>query len=269
MPSSGELNILFIGDIIGRQGRNAVERLLPGLKQEFSIDLTIANCENVAGGFGLTKKLADELASLGIDVMTSGNHIWDRREVMPDLDSMSNVLRPLNYPRGVPGRGWAIYETGRNVKVCVINLIGRVFMRALDCPFRAADAILSQVQGAVTVVDMHAEATSEKVAMGWYLDGRVAAVLGTHTHVQTADERVLPRGTAYITDVGMTGPFDSVIGVDTAAIIDRFLTGIPSRFDSATGDVRLCGTVISVDCQSQKAVAIKRINCALEPGEAR
>jgi 2',3'-cyclic-nucleotide 2'-phosphodiesterase len=269
MPNSGDLNILFIGDIIGRPGRNAVEHLLPGLKEEFAVDLTVANCENAAGGFGLTKRLADELAGLGVDVMTSGNHIWDRRELVADLDSMPNILRPLNYPRGVPGKGWATFETRGKIKVCVVNLIGRVFMHALDCPFRAADAVLSQFQGAVTVVDMHAEATSEKVAMGWYLDGRVAAVVGTHTHVQTADERVLPGGTGYITDLGMTGAFDSVIGVDKGAIINRFLTGIPSRFDGATGDVNLCGAVVSIDSSSQKAVGITRLNRAFEPVESR
>ena len=268
MPSSGELRILFIGDLIGRAGRDAVDRLLPKLKGDFGIGLTIANCENAAGGFGLTKRLADELTGLGVDVMTSGNHIWDRKEVVPDLDSLTNVLRPLNYPKGVPGRGWATYEAAGGVKVCVINLMGRVFMRPIDCPFRAADAVLAQVPGMVTFVDMHAEATSEKVAMGWYLDGRVSAVVGTHTHVQTADERVLPRGTAYITDAGMTGPFDSVIGVDKCAIIDRFLTGIPSRFDSACGDVRLSAVVVSVDTQSRKAVSIERINWQLEPGDS-
>jgi len=269
MPSSGDFNILFIGDVIGRQGRNAVERLLPGIVREFSIDFAIANGENAAGGFGLTRKIADDLMALGVNVLTSGNHIWDRREVVGELDSMPNVLRPLNYPPRLPGRGWSVYETGRGVKVCVINLSGRVFMQPLDCPFRAVDAVLPQGQNAVTLVDMHAEATSEKVAMGWYLDGRVAAVVGTHTHVQTSDERVLPGGTAYITDVGMTGPFDSVIGVDKAAIIERFLTGIPARFECAGGDVRLSAVVVSVDGRSRRAVAITRLNRPMEePGIA-
>jgi metallophosphoesterase (TIGR00282 family) len=261
MPSNSDFNVLFIGDIIGRQGRLAVSRVLSGLKAEHSIDFVVANCENAAGGFGLTVKLADELTELGVDVMTSGNHIWDRREVVPHLDSMTNVLRPLNYPKGVPGRGWGIYETGDGLKVCVINLLGRVFMRAIDCPFRIVDDLLKEINPMVTIVDIHAEATSEKIAMGWYLDGRASAVVGSHTHVQTADERVLPGGTAYITDAGMTGPFDSVIGVDKRAIIDRFLTGIPNRFDSATGDVRFSGVVISIDRNSRKAKSIERIHC--------
>jgi metallophosphoesterase (TIGR00282 family) len=268
MPSSGAFNLLFIGDVIGRPGRSAVERLLPRLKQEFAVDFTIANGENAAGGFGLTKRLADELLGLGIDVLTSGNHVWDRREVVNDLDSMLNVLRPLNYPPGVPGRGWAIYQAG-TARVCVINLSGRVFMHPLDCPFRGVATVLAHesvasLSDSLIIVDMHAEATSEKVAMGWYLAGRASAVIGTHTHVQTADERVLPGGTAYITDVGMTGPFDSVIGVDKGAIIQRFLTGIPNRFDSAAGDVRLCGAVISLDRGSGKATAITRIQVPLE-----
>jgi metallophosphoesterase (TIGR00282 family) len=265
MPSSADLNVLFIGDIIGRQGRQAVSRLLPKIKSDFTIDLTIANCENVAGGFGLTTKLVGELTEYGIDVMTSGNHIWDRREVVPHLDSMPNVLRPLNYPKGVPGRGWGIYNLKDGRKVCVINLIGRVFMRPIDCPFRVTDDLLTQIDSMVTIVDMHAEATSEKIAMGWYLDGRVSAVIGSHTHVQTADERVLPQGTAYITDAGMTGPFDSVIGIDKRVIIERFLSGIPSRFDAATEDVRFSGVVISIDGQSLKAKAIKRIHCPVNP----
>ena len=266
MPSSGPVKILFIGDIIGRQGRLAVEHLLPGLKERLEIDFTVANGENAAGGFGLTRKLAEELTELGIDAFTSGNHIWDRREVIGDLDSMPNVLRPLNYPPGVPGRGWGSFEARDGTRIDLVNLSGRVFMPALDCPFRAVDAVLAQGPKVITLVDVHAEATSEKVAMGWYLDGRVSAVVGTHTHVQTADERVLPGGTAYITDVGMSGPFDSVIGVDKTAIIQRFLTAIPNRFDSAAGDVRLCGAVISVDRQTRKAVGISRVNAPLEPG---
>lgn len=273
MPSSGLFKVLFIGDVISRSGRNAVESLLPRLKDEYAVDFTIANGENAAGGFGLTKRLAEELSSLGIDVLTSGNHIWDRREVMADLDSMPNVLRPLNYPPGVPGRGWAIYEAS-GARVCVINLAGRVFMPALDCPFRTVAGVLGNDALAgfpetLTIVDMHAEATSEKVAMGWYLDGKVSAVVGTHTHVQTADERVLPGGTAYITDVGMTGPFDSVIGVDKAAIIQRFLTAIPNRFDSASEDVWLCGVVISLERASGRATAIERIRIPLEPEETK
>jgi metallophosphoesterase (TIGR00282 family) len=259
MRNSGDLNVLFIGDVVARQGRRAVENLLAGLKTELEIDFTIANGENAAGGFGLTKKVVDELFASGVDVITSGNHIWDKREIVPMLDSMDRVLRPHNYPPGVPGRGCGVYQAGEGVSICVINLQGRVFMRAIDCPFRTADMLLDQIRGPVTVVDMHAEATSEKIAMGWYLDGRVAAVVGSHTHVQTADERVLPGGTAFITDAGMTGAFDSVIGIEKEAILNRFLTGIPNRFDQARGDARLAGVVISIDTKSRKAVAIKRV----------
>lgn len=267
MQNRGDLNVLFVGDIVGRQGRKAVESLLPGLQREFSIDFTIANCENAAGGFGLTKKVADELLSFGIEVLTSGNHIWDKREMLPFMDSMDMVLRPHNYPPGVPGRGCGIYRTRDDIKIGVINLQGRVFMRAIDCPFRVADMILEQIQDAITVVDIHAEATSEKIAMGWYLDGRVAAVLGSHTHVQTADERVLPGGAAYITDAGMTGAFDSVIGIEKEAIINRFLTGIPNRFNQAKNDVRLSGVVISIDSRSRKAVGITRVMRPMETGD--
>jgi metallophosphoesterase (TIGR00282 family) len=259
MRNSGHLNVLFVGDIVGRQGRRAVAALLAGLKAEFGIDFTIANCENAAGGFGLTRNVAEELLSSGIDVLTSGNHIWDKREMVPLLDSMDRVLRPHNYPPGVPGRGCGVYNVNEDLKVCVINLQGRVFMKAIDCPFRTADSLLEQVHGYITVVDMHAEATSEKMALGWYLDGRVAAVIGSHTHIQTADERVLPEGTAYITDAGMTGAFDSVIGIEKEAIINRFLTGIPNRFDQATQDTRLAGVVVSIDTRSRKAVAIRRV----------
>ncbi len=268
MRNDGILRILFIGDIVGRQGRKAVQQLLPGIKQEFAIDFTIANCENAAGGFGLTKKLADELTEAGIDVMTSGNHIWDRREIIPYLDAMANVLRPLNYPPGVPGRGRAIYEIGSGIKICVVNLMGRVFMRAIDCPFRAIDNLLEQLGNICVIVDMHAEATSEKIAMGWYLDGRVAAVLGSHTHVQTSDERILPGGTAYITDAGMTGPFDSVIGIEKKAIIQRFLTGVPSRFDAATEDVRFCGVVVGIDPVTGRALEIQRLQRSVQTEES-
>lgn len=264
MQNKGDLNLCFVGDVVGRQGRRAVANLLPGVKGEFNIDFTIANCENAAGGFGLTKKVADELLSSGIDVLTSGNHIWDKREMVPLLDSMDRVLRPHNYPPGVPGRGCGVYRVKDAVKICVMNLQGRVFMRAIDCPFRSADALLEQVQDAITIVDIHAEATSEKVAMGWYLDGRVAAVVGSHTHVQTADERVLPGGTAYITDAGMTGAFDSVIGIEKEAIINRFLTGIPNRFDQARQDVRLAGVVISIDSRRRKSVGIRRVIRSME-----
>ncbi len=266
MPSDGILNILFIGDIVGRPGRRAVTDLLPGIKGDFDIGFTIANCENAAGGFGVTEKIVGELSDLGIDVLTSGNHIWDRRDVAEDLDSFTNVLRPLNYPPGLPGRGLAVFEVAGGYRVAVANLQGRVFMRAIDCPFRAADDFLKTVGERIIVVDMHAEATSEKVAMGWYLDGRVSAVVGTHTHVQTSDERVLPGGTAYITDVGMTGPHDSVIGIEKEAIIKRFLTEVPNRFEVGKEDVRLSGLVMSIDTATGKAVRVERVHRSLEGG---
>ena len=266
MPSSGLLRILFIGDIIGRPGRRAVTDLLPGIKGEYGIDFTVANCENAAGGFGVTTKLVGELTDLGIDVLTSGNHIWDRREVAEDLDSFTNVLRPYNYPPGLPGRGWGTFETADGRKVVVVNLQGRVFMRPIDCPFRAADELLKSIEDKIVLVDMHAEATSEKVAMGWHLDGRVSAMVGTHTHVQTSDERVLPGGTAYITDVGMTGPHDSVIGIEKEAIIRRFLTEVPNRFEVGKEDIRLSGLVISVDAASGRAIEAERIHRSLNGG---
>ncbi len=259
MQNSRLLRILFIGDVVGRQGRKIVAELLPKLKSEFEIDFTIANCENAAGGFGVTMKIIEELKEAGVDVMTSGNHIWDRHEIISYLDSIPIILRPLNYPEGVPGRGRGIYEVRDGIKVCVVNLMGRVFMRAIDCPFKAVDDLLKHVGPMITIVDMHAEATSEKIAMGWYLDGRVTAVIGSHTHVQTADERVLPGGTAYITDAGMTGAVDSVIGIEKEAIIKRFLTGIPTRFEAATEDVWLMGVVVAVDPTSGKAISIQRI----------
>ncbi|MGD9402124.1 MAG: TIGR00282 family metallophosphoesterase [bacterium] len=266
MPSNGILNILFIGDIIGRPGRRAVTGLLPGIKGEFDIGFTVANCENSAGGFGVTGKIVGELTDLGIDVLTSGNHIWDRRNVAEELDSFPSVLRPLNYPPGLPGRGRAVFESSGGHRVAVVNLQGRVFMRPIDCPFRKADEVLKTIGERIVLVDMHAEATSEKVAMGWHLDGRVSAVVGTHTHVQTSDERVLPGGTAYITDVGMTGPHDSVIGIEKEAIIRRFLTEVPNRFEVGKEDVRLSGLVVSVDTATGRAVGVERIHRCLDHG---
>jgi metallophosphoesterase (TIGR00282 family) len=266
MPSDGILKVLFIGDLIGRPGRRALTELLPGIKGEYGIGFTIANCENSAGGFGVTRKIVDELTELGVDVLTSGNHIWDRREVVEDLDSFTNVLRPYNYPPGLPGRGWATFEAPGGARVAVVNLQGRVFMRPIDCPFRAADSLLENLTEKIIIVDMHAEATSEKVAMGWHLDGRVSAVIGTHTHVQTSDERVLPGGTAYVTDVGMTGPHDSVIGIDKQAIIRRFLTEVPSRFEVGKEDVRLSGLVTAIDTATGRAVNVERIHRRLGPG---
>ena len=252
------MRILMIGDIIGQPGRKAVRALLPELKAELQIDLVIANGENTAGGFGITQDTAYQLLESGVDILTSGNHIWDQKEIIPYMDEGLPLIRPANYP-DAPGRGYWIEGD-----VMVLNLMGRVFMPALDCPFRTATRILEEVHrtGApkVIVVDFHAEATSEKQAMGWYLDGRVSAVLGTHTHVGTVDTRILPRGTAYLTDVGMTGPMDSVIGSDTNAVLERFLTGMPQRLTVGGGAVVLNSALVDVDVESGKATDVVRVD---------
>ena len=260
------MHILFIGDIFGRPGRNIVKDRLPGLVKDHAIDLVIANGENSAGGFGITGALAEDLFELGIDVITTGNHIWDKREIIDYFQTADGnqhsparrLLRPANYPPGMPG--WGVYEGRKNgVPYAVINLQGRVFMAANDDPFRVADQLLKEIKAKVIFVDLHAETTSEKLAMGWYLDGRVTALVGTHTHIPTADERVMPAGTAYITDVGMTGPYDSVIGVQKEMIIARFLNNMPARFEAATGDVRLCAVVVDCDEQTGHARKIERL----------
>jgi len=264
------VRILFIGDIFGRPGRTIVRERLGPLVEQHSLDLVIANGENAAAGFGITPLLAEELFELGIDVITSGNHIWDKREIIEYFQSADGnpyspakrLIRPANYPAGMPGRGWFEGKTRAGIPYAVINLQGRVFMISNDDPFRTSDELLKQITAKVILVDMHAEATSEKVSMGWYLDGRVSAVLGTHTHVPTADERVLPQGTAYMTDVGMTGPYDSVIGVKKELIINRFLTNMPMRFEAATGDVKLCAALIDCDEGSGRARSIERIMSA-------
>jgi metallophosphoesterase (TIGR00282 family) len=260
------VKILFIGDIFGRPGRNIVREKLKGLVREHSIDLVLANGENAAAGFGITPSLAEDLFDLGIDVMTTGNHIWDKREIIDYFNSADGnphsparrLLRPANYAPSLPGHG--MYEGRKHdVVYAVINLQGRVFMASNDDPFRKADELLQQTKAKVIFVDVHAEATSEKIALGWYLDGRVTAVVGTHTHVPTADERVLPGGTAYITDVGMTGPYDGVIGVNKEQIITRFLNNMPTRFEPATADARLCAVVVDADDVTGKARSMKRI----------
>ena len=256
------VNILFIGDIVGKPGRQAVSRELHRLIDRYSIDLVIANGENASGGFGITSESAKELFSCGVDLFTSGNHIWDKKEALEYLKKEERIIRPSNYPEGAPGKGSTVFVTPGGIKVGVVNLEGRVFMDALDCPFRAADrevAALSEVTK-VIFVDFHAEATSEKTSLGWYLDGRVSAVVGTHTHVQTADERILTSGTAYITDVGMTGAFDSVIGVRKDEPIYRFLTQMPAKFEVAKKDLRLNGVVVTIDESSGNALAIERVN---------
>ena len=263
------LRILFIGDIFGRPGRTIVRDKLPSLVKDHSIDLIIANGENSAAGFGITPPLAEELFDLGIDVITTGNHVWDKREIidffqMADGNAHSpsrRLLRPANYAPDLPGQG--LYEGRKNgVPYAVINLQGRVFMASNDDPFRMADKLLKDTTAKVILVDRHAEATSEKVSLGWYLDGRVTAVIGTHTHVPTADERVLPNGTAYITDAGMTGPYDGVIGVKKELVVGKFLNNMPVRFEAATGDVRLSAVVIDCDETTGRARSIERIMVA-------
>ncbi len=256
------MRILMIGDVIGQPGRRAVRQLVPQLREEFSIDLVIANGENTAGGFGITLDTAEELLQNGVDILTSGNHIWDQKEIIPHMGEGLPLIRPANYP-DAPGRGYLIQDG-----VMVLNLMGRVFMPTLDCPFRTANQVLDEAktEGAppVIIVDFHAEATSEKQGLGWYLDGRVSAVLGTHTHVGTVDARILPKGTAYLTDVGMTGPINSVIGSDTNAVLDRFLTGMPQRLPVAGGPVMLNSVLMDIDPETGKALSIQRIDRMVE-----
>jgi 2',3'-cyclic-nucleotide 2'-phosphodiesterase len=263
MGSIRIMKILFIGDIFGEPGRRIVRDLLPGLVAELAPDLVIANGENSAHGFGITPNQVDELLDLGIDVLTTGNHVWDRKEIIPYLAEHSGgrLIRPANFPDGAAGSGLYLGRTRAGVPYAVLNLQGRVFMTSIDCPFRSADALLSGISSEVKIrlLDMHAETTSEKVAMGWYLDGRLTAVLGTHTHIPTADERVLPEGTAYITDVGMSGPYDSVIGIEKQIVIGKFLKQMPAKFEVARGDVRICGVVIDADASTGKALSIQRI----------
>lgn len=261
------MRILFIGDIFGRPGRTIVRDHVRELLSQHNIDLTVANGENAAGGFGITPQIAEELFDLGVEVITTGNHVWDKRELIEYLnaglskpDTMARrILRPANFPAGSPGTG--VYEgtTRGGVPYAVMNLQGRVFMGNIDDPFRVADELLARITSKVILLDMHAEATSEKVALGWYLDGRVTAVIGTHTHIPTADERVLPKGTAYQTDVGMTGPWNGVIGIQKELIIGRFLNNMPTRFEAASGDTRLCAVVIDCDAQTGRASAIQRV----------
>ena len=254
------MRVLFVGDVIGKPGRKALRSRLRALSLEAEFDLVIVNGENAAGGFGITRKVADELFSDGAGVITSGNHVWDKKEALELLEEDGRILRPANYPPGVPGAGSVVVNTRSGARVGVLNLAGRVFMPPLDCPFRTADRELGSMRekADVVIVDLHAEATSEKVAMGWHLDGKVAAVLGTHTHVQTADERILPGGTAYITDVGMTGPIDSVIGVRTDQILDRFLLQMPNRYEVAPGPVVFSAVEMIIDDSNGLATTISR-----------
>jgi 2',3'-cyclic-nucleotide 2'-phosphodiesterase len=256
-----EIKILAIGDIIGKPGRGAVSQFLPVINEREHIDLCIANGENAAGGNGITPPVAEELFSSGIDVITTGNHVWDKKEVKEIIGKRRNLLRPYNYPPGAPGPGYEILELKEGIKAGVLNLSGRVFMSSLDCPFRKGEEAVKEIskQTPIIIVDMHAEATAEKAAIGWHFDGLVSAVFGTHTHVQTADERLLPGGTAYITDIGMTGSLDSVIGVDRRQVIQRFLTQMPVRLQPETGNIQISGAIIRVDTKTGRALSIKRL----------
>ncbi|MDD2689212.1 MAG: TIGR00282 family metallophosphoesterase [Candidatus Omnitrophica bacterium] len=255
------MNILFIGDIVGSPGREAIKILLPQLQKEYNLDFVIANAENAAGGSGITLKIAQELFDCGVNVLTSGDHIWKKREVFDFINQEENILRPLNFPNGAPGRGFGLFNLKNGLKIGVVNVNGRVFMEALECPFRTSLAAVETLskETKVIIVDIHAEATSEKIALGWYLDGKVSAVLGTHTHIQTADEKILPAGSAYITDVGMTGPYDSVIGRRVEDVLMRFITAIPTRFEVAKENIQLHGVVLNVDENTGKASSITRI----------
>ncbi|TYP54321.1 TIGR00282 family metallophosphoesterase [Thermosediminibacter litoriperuensis] len=256
------MNIMLIGDIVGRPGRSIIRETLPDLKKSYNVDFVIANAENAAGGNGITKKIAEELFTYGIDFLTMGNHVWDNKEVFDFIEEELRMVRPANYPPGTPGRGSRVVDLDGALKIGILNISGRVFMSNLDCPFRTADRELEKLKKVtnIIVVDFHAEATSEKQAIGWYLDGRVSLVAGTHTHVQTADERILPGGTAYITDVGMTGAYDGILGIEREPVIRKFLTQMPSKFEVAKGVSQLNAIVVEIDKTSGLARKIQRIN---------
>jgi len=256
------LNILVIGDIVGRPGRRAVKKLIPQVQKEYDIDFTIVNAENAAGGRGLSRGVMDEILSAGIDVLTMGNHVWDNKDIFSFIDDEFRLIRPANYPGPCPGKGYHVYKGGFNKNIAVINLSGRVFMPPLDCPFQLIDEIISEIEGQadIIIIDFHAEATSEKLALAYYVDGRVSAVVGTHTHIQTSDERILPQGTAYITDLGMTGPQESVLGMDKDSVLKKFLTGRPNRFEVASGPAQMEGVILYIDDDTDKVLEIKRIS---------
>lgn len=266
---TNKMKILCIGDVVGKPGRQAVAGLLQNIKKEFNVDFTIVNAENAAGGSGVTSRIAKQLFDKGSDVLTLGDHVWDQKEVEPYLNEEEYIIRPANFPNGAPGKGWCVKTISSGSKIGVINILGRVFMRYnVNCPFRALEAIVNEIkkQTPNIIVDMHAETTSEKVAIGHFIDGRVSALVGTHTHIQTADEKVLPEGTAYITDLGMTGPYDSVIGQNKGNIVQRFLTSLPVRFSVAQGEVKLHGVVVDIDEKTGKARNIIRIQKTFENG---
>jgi 2',3'-cyclic-nucleotide 2'-phosphodiesterase len=256
------MRILFVGDIFGKPGREIARRAIPALIERESLDFVIANVENSAAGFGVTGDIAETILGYGVDAMTSGNHVWDKKEVLHYIPQQPKLLRPANFPAGTPGRGSYLGRTRTGEPIGVINIMGRIFMQPIEDPFavvlREIDALRAKAR--VIIVDFHAEATSEKIAMGWHLDGRVTGVFGTHTHVQTADDRILPRGTAYLTDTGMTGPHDSIIGVTTEIALTRFLTGMPAKFESATGPGRLNAVIVTADQATGKATALQRMN---------
>jgi metallophosphoesterase (TIGR00282 family) len=260
------MKILFIGDVVGRPGRDLVRQGLAALVDRYDIDLVVANVENAAAGFGITREIGEQLLDYGIDVMTSGNHIWDKREALDYIGIEPRLLRPANYPAGAPGNGSYLARSRHDVSVGVVNVMGRVFMLQIDDPFavvlKEIEALKSRTR--IVFVDFHAEATSEKLAMGWHLDGKATAVIGTHTHVQTADERILPKGTAYLTDVGMTGPHDSIIGVEIQPALGRFLNGLPAKFETATGNPRLNAVVIEADEDTGRALDIERLSYSLD-----
>lgn len=256
------MKILVVADVVGRVGRRALEHFVPLYVQERHVDFVVANCENAAAGFGLTPKLVRQILAAGVDAVTTGNHVWAHKEIYKIADKEPRFLRPANYPPDVPGMGWRVLRAGNGVETAVVNLCGRVFMDALDCPFRGVDAILESVrpQARVVVIDFHAEATSEKVAFGQYVDGRASVVAGTHTHVQTADERILPQGTAYITDCGMTGAATSVIGMEPEAVLRRFVSRMPAKFEAAKGKGIFQGILAEVDENTGKALDIQRVD---------
>jgi metallophosphoesterase (TIGR00282 family) len=260
------MKILFVGDVVGRPGRELVRQGLSALTDRHDIDLVIANVENAAAGFGITREIGEQLLDYGIDVMTSGNHIWDKREALDYIGIEPRLLRPANYPAGAPGNGRYLARSRHDVSVGVVNVMGRVFMLQIDDPFAVVLKEIDALKGRTRIVfvDFHAEATSEKLAMGWHLDGKVTAVIGTHTHVQTADERILPKGTAYLTDVGMTGPHDSIIGVEIEPALGRFLNALPAKFETATGNPRLNAVVIEADEDTGRAVDIERLSYSLD-----
>ncbi len=260
------MNILFIGDIVGKPGRAIVKSLLPKLQLEYKIDFTIANAENAAGGRGLTREVKDELLGAGIDVLTMGNHVWDNKNIFSFVDDEPRLIRPANYPGDCPGQGYHIYRAGFNKKIAVVNVSGRMFLSPLDCPFQAVSDILDEIKDIVDycIVDIHAEATSEKLAMAYCFDSKLSAVVGTHTHIQTSDERIMPNGTAYITDLGMTGPSISILGMEIGPIVEKFLTGRPTRFEVAGGPAQLQGVVIELSESDNKAIRIERISRTIE-----